>query len=72
VLCIALVWAAEALNTAIEALCDEVSPGYSAKVKLARDVGAGAVLVVAAAIDFANTEGLRRPVRCSPATRSGV
>lgn len=49
VLCIALVWAAEALNTAIESVCDQVSPGHSVLVKRAKDVGAGAVLIVALA-----------------------
>lgn len=45
VLAIALVWITEALNTAIEALCDLVSPGYNAAIKVAKDVSAAAVLV---------------------------
>ena len=44
VLAIALVWTAEAVNTAIEALCDVVSPGHDPRIKKAKDVAAGAVL----------------------------
>jgi diacylglycerol kinase (ATP) len=40
-----LVWVAEAINTAIEVLCDVVSPGYSVAIKRVKDVGAGAVLL---------------------------
>jgi len=40
-----LVWAAEAFNTAVEYVCDMVSPGYSETVKRAKDVAAGAVLI---------------------------
>lgn len=52
VLSITLVWVFEAMNTAIEYLCDVVSPEYSESVKRAKDVAAGAVLMasVAAAI----------------------
>jgi len=45
---ITLVWAAEAMNTAIEFVCDVVSPQYSFAVKSAKDIAAGAVLITAA------------------------
>jgi diacylglycerol kinase (ATP) len=41
------VWSAEAINTAIELLCDVASPGYHPLVKQAKDVAAGAVLICA-------------------------
>ena len=44
---IALVWLAELLNSAIEHICDVVSPEHSDAVKHAKDVAAGAVLVCA-------------------------
>jgi diacylglycerol kinase (ATP) len=44
---ITLVWAAEALNTAIEFVCDAVSPEYHPAVKNAKDIAAGAVLLCA-------------------------
>jgi diacylglycerol kinase (ATP) len=44
---ITLVWAAEAMNTAIEFVCDAVSPQYSYAVKGAKDIAAGAVLITA-------------------------
>lgn len=48
-LAIALVWIAEALNTAIEAICDLVSPGCNDAVKVAKDVSAAAVLLASIA-----------------------
>lgn len=42
-----MVWVAEAFNTAVEYVCDVVSPGYSEAVKNAKDIAAGAVLVCA-------------------------
>ena len=45
----ALVWVAEAFNTAIEHVCDVVSPDYSLAVKRAKDIAAGAVLIGALA-----------------------
>ncbi|OUS08251.1 diacylglycerol kinase [Rhodobacterales bacterium 52_120_T64] len=48
-LAITLVWAFEAMNTAIEHLCDLVSPEQSESVKRAKDVAAGAVLIAAIA-----------------------
>ena len=46
VLAIALVWAAEATNTALEYLCNVVSPEFSPMVRNAKDIGAGAVLIL--------------------------
>ena len=45
----ALVWIAEALNTALEHLCDVASPGQHDSVRRAKDVAAGAVLIAAIA-----------------------
>jgi len=45
---IALVWTAEATNTAFEHVCDVVSPEFREAVKHAKDIAAGAVLVSAA------------------------
>ncbi len=47
ILAIVAVWTAEALNTAFEFLADVASPGYHPKVKQAKDVAAGAVLITA-------------------------
>lgn len=47
VLCIGVVLAAEGINSAIEALCDRVSPDYDEAIKHAKDLAAGAVLIVA-------------------------
>lgn len=47
VLSVAIVWTAEAINTAFEALCDVASPDFHPQVKLAKDVAAAAVLVSA-------------------------
>ncbi len=46
---IALVWLAEAINTAFEYLCDVVSPEFHESVRRAKDIAAGAVLVSAIA-----------------------
>jgi diacylglycerol kinase (ATP) len=43
------VFAAEALNTAIERLSDVVSPEYSEAIKKVKDLSAGAVLLIALA-----------------------
>jgi diacylglycerol kinase len=47
VLAIGLVLVSEMINTAIECLVDLVSPDYSEKAGLIKDVAAGAVLVAA-------------------------
>jgi diacylglycerol kinase (ATP) len=44
---IGLVWAAEAINTAIEKLCDFVSPGIHPQIKAIKDLASGAVLILA-------------------------
>ena len=45
ILSVAVVWVAEALNTSIEFLCDVASPEFHPKVRLAKDVAAGGVLI---------------------------
>ena len=49
VLTIAMVFTAEFINTAIEAILDLASPTYHPLAKVGKDVGAGAVLVAALA-----------------------
>lgn len=46
VFAVCLVWSAEAFNTAIESVCDLLSPQFSDHARVAKDVGAGAVLIV--------------------------
>ena len=48
ILCIAAVFAAECVNTAIESVVDLVSPGYHELARRAKDCAAGAVLIFAA------------------------
>ena len=47
VLCIMTVWAAEAMNTALELLTDLVSPEFHPMAGQVKDVAAGAVLIAA-------------------------
>jgi len=47
-LAIGLVWVAELLNTALEHLCDVVSPEFHPLVARAKDAAAGGVLLAAA------------------------
>jgi len=49
IIAIAMVWAAEAINTAIELLGDATSAGHNPLVGRAKDAGAGAVLITAIA-----------------------
>ena len=49
VLAIAIVWTAEALNTAFEFLADAASPNFHPLVRDAKDVAAAAVLITAIA-----------------------
>jgi diacylglycerol kinase (ATP) len=49
IVAMALVWVTEALNTAVEELCDEVSPGFDPAIGRVKDLAAGAVLVAAVA-----------------------
>jgi diacylglycerol kinase (ATP) len=46
-LAVVAVWAAEALNTAIEFVTDLASPEFSSLARKAKDVAAGAVLITA-------------------------
>lgn len=46
---IAIVLAAEMLNTAIEKTCDLISPGENGHVKFIKDVSAGGVLILSIA-----------------------
>lgn len=45
--CIALVWAAELLNSALEILCDRITTEPDEHIRLAKDAAAGAVLICA-------------------------
>lgn len=47
VVAIVMVWTAEALNTALEFLCDVASPEFHPLVENAKDIAAGAVLASA-------------------------
>jgi len=55
VVAIAIVWTAEALNTAFEFLADAASPEFHPLVRDAKDVAAGAVLVTAIAAGVIGT-----------------
>jgi diacylglycerol kinase len=48
-LTLAAVWSLEAVNTALEAVCDAVSPEDNPEIGRAKDAAAGAVLVAAIA-----------------------
>lgn len=48
-LCIGMVWATEALNTAIESLADEISEDYRKRIRVAKDAAAGGVLIASIA-----------------------
>ncbi|GLU51762.1 diacylglycerol kinase family protein [Dyadobacter frigoris] len=49
---IALVWAAEAFNTAIEKIADMISPTYHPTIKIIKDVAAAGVLTLAISAIF--------------------
>lgn len=49
ILAIAIVWAAEFFNTALEAIIDLISPEHNHLAKISKDVGAAAVLIAALA-----------------------
>lgn len=49
ILTIALVWTAEFINTALEAIVDLASPQHHPLAKVGKDVGAAAVLIAALA-----------------------
>ncbi len=46
-LAITLVWTAEAMNTAVESVCDALHPDHNPIIGIAKDVAAGSVLVAA-------------------------
>ena len=46
-LAVAGVWLAEAFNTALEVVSDIIQPEYSPTIRVAKDIGAGAVLFAA-------------------------
>lgn len=48
ILAVIAVWTAEALNTALEFLCDVASPEFHPLIERAKDVAAGGVLLSAA------------------------
>lgn len=47
IVAMAMVWVGETVNTAVEYVCDVVSPQYSDAVKHAKDIAAGGVLIAA-------------------------
>lgn len=49
VLAMAMVWLAEAFNTAIEELCDRIEPGFDLVIGRIKDIAAGAVLIASLA-----------------------
>jgi diacylglycerol kinase len=49
ILTIAMVWAAEFFNTALEAMIDLASPDHNHLAKVSKDVGAAAVLIASSA-----------------------
>lgn len=49
---IGLVLAAEAFNTAIEHLCNLVEPNPNPKIKIIKDLSAGAVLLISIAVSI--------------------
>lgn len=44
-LSISLIFALEAINTAIEKLCNHVTPNFDNEIKIVKDIAAGAVLL---------------------------
>jgi diacylglycerol kinase (ATP) len=49
IVAMAMVWVGETLNTAVEYVCDVLSPEYHQAVKHAKDIAAGGVLIAALA-----------------------
>lgn len=49
VIAVALVWVAEAINTAVEELCDHVSPEFDLSIGRVKDIAAGGVLAASIA-----------------------
>lgn len=50
VLSIALIFSLEAVNTAIEKLCNHVTPGMDSEIKVIKDIAAGAVLMASVGV----------------------
>lgn len=44
--CISMVLAAELMNTAIEKLCDHITPSHHPQIKIIKDLAAAGVLVI--------------------------
>lgn len=53
VFAVGMVWSAEAFNTAIEKLCDFVSPNYNELIGKTKDLASGGVLAVSIAAAIA-------------------
>ncbi|RZF62926.1 diacylglycerol kinase family protein [Sphingobacterium corticibacterium] len=47
ILCIGIVFTTEIVNTAVENICDYISPTYHHKIKIIKDLAAAAVLISA-------------------------
>jgi len=47
IVCIGFVWTMEIINTALETICDYISPTHQPKIKIIKDLSAAAVLVSA-------------------------
>ncbi|MBD1421740.1 diacylglycerol kinase [Sphingobacterium chuzhouense] len=47
ILCIGIVFTTEIINTAVEHICDYISPAYHHKIKIIKDLAAAAVLISA-------------------------
>lgn len=68
VLAIALVWLSEAFNTAIEDLCNHVTPGFHPAIGRVKDIAAGAVLIAAVAAGIIGLMTLGPPLLATVAS----
>ena len=62
VFAIALVWVTEAMNTAVEELCDRVSPEFDPSIGRVKDLAAGAVLAASLAAGMIGLLTLGPPI----------